>query len=220
MPRYDRSVTLVDSAGNPVNIGNPLPTTGGGGGGGGACTIADGADTCEGFTTDSAVFGDNPGTISAKLRGLAAIFSDVWDSINHVLKVSIVGSITAAATPNVTVSLLTSGARTTTTHSTDQTNADFSRMVVIVDVSAQSGGSATPTLQVKDSISNNYVTIWTAGVALTSVGTYAYYFADGANGGSFKETRAFGIPGVDWRLNMVHNNGSSITYSASAQEMK
>lgn len=92
-------------------------------------------------------------------------------------------------------------------------------MAVIVDVSAQAGGSVTPTLQIKDSISNNYVMVWTASVALTTVGTYAYYFADGANGGSFNETVGFGIPGVDWRLNMVHNNGSSITYSSSAQEM-
>lgn len=40
------------------------------GGGGGAVTIANGADTAEGNTTDAAVQGDNPGTISAKLRGL------------------------------------------------------------------------------------------------------------------------------------------------------
>src|SRR5574337_873577 len=90
MPRYDRSVTLVDAAGNPINIGNPLPTSGGGGGGGGAVTVADGADTCEGSTTDIAVTGDNPGTISAKLRGINKILADVWDAVNHAFRVNLV----------------------------------------------------------------------------------------------------------------------------------
>lgn len=55
-------------------------TGGGGGGGGGAVTIADGADTAEGLTTDSAVVSDASGTISGKLRGLVKIFASVWDS--------------------------------------------------------------------------------------------------------------------------------------------
>ena len=47
--------------------------TGTGGGGGGAVTVADGADTAEGSTTDAAVYGDVSGTISAKLRGISAM---------------------------------------------------------------------------------------------------------------------------------------------------
>lgn len=62
--------------------------TTGSGGGGGAVTISNGSDTAEGSTTDAAVVGDNTGTVSAKLRGLSKIFADVWDSVNHVLKVS------------------------------------------------------------------------------------------------------------------------------------
>lgn len=42
----------------------------GGGGGGGAVTIADGADTVEGFLADAAVITDSAGTISGKMRGL------------------------------------------------------------------------------------------------------------------------------------------------------
>lgn len=61
------------------------PATTGGGGGGGAVTIANGADTAEGSTTDTAVTGDNTGTISSKLRGLVKILTDVWDSVNHRL---------------------------------------------------------------------------------------------------------------------------------------
>lgn len=63
--------------------------TTGGGGGGSAVTIADGANVVEGTTTDAAVTGDNPGTISGKLRGLTKILTDVWDSVNHLLKVSV-----------------------------------------------------------------------------------------------------------------------------------
>jgi len=57
------------------------------GGGGGAVTIADGADVAEGSTTDAAVTGDNPGTVSAKLRGLNKILFDVWDAVNHWFRV-------------------------------------------------------------------------------------------------------------------------------------
>lgn len=72
-------------------IATAAPGGGGssGGGGGGAVTIADGGDVAEGATTDAAVTGDNDGTVSAKLRGLSKILADVWDSVNHWLKVSI-----------------------------------------------------------------------------------------------------------------------------------
>ncbi len=91
MGRFDRASKLVDSSGNDVNVGNPLPVTGGGGGGGGgAVTVADGADTAEGATTDLAVTGDNPGTLSAKFRGFNKILFDVWDSVNHAFRVNLV----------------------------------------------------------------------------------------------------------------------------------
>jgi hypothetical protein len=91
-----------------------------GGGGGGAATIADGADVAEGSTTDTAVTGDNAGTVNAHLRGLTKatgdnadtaivtdiagsqsgflrglvkIFADVWNSSLHYLAV---GGVAAA----------------------------------------------------------------------------------------------------------------------------
>lgn len=63
--------------------------SGGGGGGGGAITIADGADVNAGTTTDAAITTDAPGTLSAKLRGLVAIFSNVWDFGNSRLNVGV-----------------------------------------------------------------------------------------------------------------------------------
>lgn len=49
--------------------------------------IKDGSDLAKGATTDVAVVGDNPGSVSAKLRGLNKIFNDTWDSTNHHFKV-------------------------------------------------------------------------------------------------------------------------------------
>jgi len=62
-------------------------------GGGGGSTIADGADVAEGATTDTAVIGDNTGTVSAKLRGLAKIWASVWDSINNRLNVAVQNTV-------------------------------------------------------------------------------------------------------------------------------
>ena len=49
--------------------------------------VKDGSNLVEGATTDAAVTGDNSGTLSAKLRGLTKIFTDIWDSVNHRIKV-------------------------------------------------------------------------------------------------------------------------------------
>lgn len=47
----------------------------------------DGNDATKGATGDAAVTGDTQGTISAKLRGLLKIFTDIWDNVNHRIKV-------------------------------------------------------------------------------------------------------------------------------------
>src|SRR5438132_1214832 len=49
--------------------------------------VKDGSDVAQGLTTDAAVTGDNSGTLSAKMRGLSKIFTDIWDSVNHRIKV-------------------------------------------------------------------------------------------------------------------------------------
>lgn len=50
-------------------------------------TIADGDDVAEGATTDATVQGNNTGTVNARLRGLSVIQNDVWDSVNHRIRV-------------------------------------------------------------------------------------------------------------------------------------
>lgn len=69
------------------------------GGGGGAVTIADGADVNSGSTTDAAVVGDSPGTISAKLRGISRILDDVWDPPNSRLNVAVQNTVAVTGGP-------------------------------------------------------------------------------------------------------------------------
>ncbi len=73
-------------------VGSTLGSTGGSGGGG-AATIADGADVTQGAIANAAVTGDNSGTVNAHLRGLTKILADVWDSVNHWLKVAVQGTV-------------------------------------------------------------------------------------------------------------------------------
>jgi hypothetical protein len=117
---------------------------------------------------------------------------------------------------NANLTILPSAARTTTTNSADQTNHNGNRLTLVVNVSVVGTGSITPSLQIKDSISGNYATVWTAAAPITTATTATYYFADGASGGSFTEVRAAGLSARDWRVVMTHNNANSITYSASA----
>lgn len=47
----------------------------------------DGLEAVEGTTGDAAVITNTTGTLSGKLRGLVAIFADVWDSTRQVIRV-------------------------------------------------------------------------------------------------------------------------------------
>ena len=79
---------VTNTTPDPAAYGLVVRTIGGGSGGG-PVTIADGADVAEGATTDAAVTTDTTGTVSSKLRGLVKILGDVWDSVNHLLRVNI-----------------------------------------------------------------------------------------------------------------------------------
>lgn len=77
---------------HPCDANGNVKVTGGGGGGGGAVTIADGAAVAIGATTDAAVTTNAAGTLSAKLRGLVAIFADIWNAVAHSMRVTMVDS--------------------------------------------------------------------------------------------------------------------------------
>src|SRR2546422_87908 len=67
-----------------------------------AVRIGDGHDVALGALSDAAVTGDTAGSASAKLRGLSKILADVWDSVNHWLKVQIQGTVTVSGTVTTT----------------------------------------------------------------------------------------------------------------------
>lgn len=90
----------------------PLPT------GASTETTLGAVNTNAGAVADVAITSDVNGTISAKLRGLVKILADVWDSVNHWLKVSITNATLAVTqsgtwtvqpgnTPNTTPWLVT-----------------------------------------------------------------------------------------------------------------
>jgi len=113
-------------------------------------------------------------------------------------------------------SLLASAARTAEATHVDQVNYNWRGLILTVSVTAQSGGSITPKLQIKDSISGSYVTIWTATTPLTAVGVYSYIFYPGSlDLAGFVEKVQTTI-GRTFREATTHGNASSITYSISA----
>jgi hypothetical protein len=116
---------------------------------------------------------------------------------------------------NVERTLLASASRSVTTNSPDQVNYNGKRLALIVDVSVPGTGSITPGLHVKDPVSGNYVTIWTAAAAITTQVTRAYLFEPGCSGGSWTEILGFAIPRT-FRAVITANNGNAITYSVAA----
>lgn len=123
-------------------------------------------------------------------------------------------------TNNVELTLLASAARTATTPTPDQTNYNWRGLVLFIDVTARAGATTlTPSLQIKDPIGGDYITVWTAAAAInTADGSFAYLFypsplADAAE--LYTEAVDLTIPRT-WRVNVVHSDGSSITYSVAA----
>jgi hypothetical protein len=115
-----------------------------GGSGGAAVTIADGADIVEGAIADVAVQGDNPGTISAKLRGLNK---------------SIAAGITATGTPSITK---TSG---TLTNNLDEIVIDTTGMATLAVnwVSFAGGFDGDAFVKVSPDNGTTYLTALTTG---------------------------------------------------------
>lgn len=97
--------TVIESVSNPGTYGLVILDSGGNdiagsSGGGGAVTIANGADTNAGATTDAKVTGDNTGTLAAKIRGLNYLLALATDTANSRINVYLQNtSIAAVPTP-------------------------------------------------------------------------------------------------------------------------
>lgn len=139
------------------------------------------------------------------------------DDVNDAVRVNVVAG---SAGNSTRITILTSAARTADTPSSSIDSLNYRRFALIVDITANTGTiSIRPQLQIQDIITSSWVTVWQAGNNLTAQGTFAYYFGDGASGGAWRQIMAFGIPGAVFRLNVVSNNGNSVSYSASGHLM-
>lgn len=122
---------------------------------GGSVTVADGADTAEGATTDGAITSNASGTVSGKLRGIITILADVWNSANHWLAVSI---------QNATLAVTQSGA-----WNVSVANFPATQPISGTVISNQGAPNATPWNQ-------NLTQVGGVSVAATAKGTQASNF--------------------------------------------
>lgn len=130
-----------------------------------------------------------------------------------------VGGYELSALPaDVPFDVLASAARTATTDSTDQANATGALgAVFILNLTAfTTAASLTLKLQRKNA-DGTYTDIFTAPAAITALGKYAYLvkMGIGASAAPFDGAGAKALPG-DWRIEVVHGNGNSHTYSVAA----
>lgn len=113
------------------------------------------------------------------------------------------------------VTLLASAARTATVATADQSNPENRGVHVIINVTAASDTpSVVATIQGKDEVSGNYYTILTS-AAITGTGTTVLRVFPGATAAT-NVTANDCLPSI-WRVNFVHADTDSITYSAAAQ---
>ena len=121
---------------------------------------------------------------------------------------------------NSEITLLASAARTATTATAAQTNTTGRGLILYVDITARAASTTlTPSLQTKDPVGGEWITIWTAAAALNSSNTtvaYSFYpspSADAAN--LYTEAVDLLLPRT-WRINVVHSDANGVTYSLAA----
>ena len=111
--------------------------------------------------------------------------------------------------------LLASAARTATVATSDQSNTGHRGVVVIIDVTAiASSPSVVATIQGKDEVSGKYYTIL-ASAAIEATGTTVLRVFPGATNAS--NLVANDVLPSTWRVNLVHADTDSITYTVAAQ---
>ena len=119
---------------------------------------------------------------------------------------------------NVDITLLSQAFRTAGANSGVQLNSYGRGLILFVRVSTIiNTPSITPVLQIKDSISGVYFTVWSAAAVITAVGSYVYLFDLGGIGFGGNYTEAVNLRlGRVWRLIVQHADADAIEYSVSA----
>lgn len=126
--------------------------------------------------------------------------------------------VTATVTggTNFSTTELTSAARNADTNSADRSTTYARSVQMVVSVTAlDPGGTISPTIQGKDSISGSYYNLNNVPVAIAAIGTYVYDMGPGtgvATGAVV--SRAAGILPPTIRVH-VASNGINVTYSVS-----
>lgn len=126
----------------------------------------------------------------------------------------------SANAANLNCRLLSSTARTTTSVvvTPDQDNAQWSGVVVMLNISTYTSGTFTPTIQGKDPVSGNYYTILTGTGQVTSVGSpFVLRVYPGAS-----PTTAFvnDILPRTWRVSVLGTATPSAVYSVGCSLIK
>lgn len=114
---------------------------------------------------------------------------------------------------NVDLSILASGARTTTQTGTDQTNYNHRGIHVVLDMTTVGTGSVTLSIEGKDVVSGKYYAILT-GAAVTTNSTNVYKIYPGLTGAA--NATASDILPRTFRITVTANNANSATYSVGA----
>lgn len=115
---------------------------------------------------------------------------------------------------NVDATLLSSAARTATVASADQANETRRGVNVLIKVTAiVSSPSVVFTVQGKDATTGDYYDLLSS-AAITGTGTTVLRVYPG-NVAVANLAISYPLPRV-WRVNCVHGNGDSITYSVGA----
>ena len=118
---------------------------------------------------------------------------------------------------NYETQILASAARTADVTTDDITNSHYRYLWLYVSVTADSGADVTPKIQIKETSSGVYATIWTAAAAISAVGQFTYQFGPGLLASvdeDWIDTGNIIIPRT-FRIFFDHASGTSITYSAS-----
>jgi hypothetical protein len=114
---------------------------------------------------------------------------------------------------NTEVTLLASGARTTTQTGADQTNYNAKGIVVVLDMTTVGTGSVTLEIQAKDPVSGKYYAVLT-GAAVTTNSTNVYKVHPGLTAAANAVANDM-LPRT-YRVVVTANNANSATYSVGA----
>lgn len=122
---------------------------------------------------------------------------------------------------NIAQTIAVSAARTATLNTGDLNNLNGRTAMVVLDVTVASGtGGLQVVFQGKDSLTGNYYNLNATPTAVTATGTKAYVVgaAGGTVAGNVVQATINPIPRT-WRVQVIHGDSSSYTYSMSLETL-